>query len=1113
MSSVAESGRVETPAKVFISYSRKDIFFVERLETALKDRGIEPLVDRGDIFAFEDWWQRIQTLIAKSDTVIFVLSPDAVSSDVCSREITFAASLNKRFAPIIARPVDHADIPELLNRLHFIFFDDEKKFEENVIKLVEALTVDIEWIRKHTEIGQLARRWALAGRPGRSPALEDAEQWIAARPQNAPVPTEEAKSLIAESRRAATRRRNALTGGLALGLLIVSALAAAALIALSVAEAQRNKALIAQSQFLARDSRIVTDEGDPTLGTLLALAALPKHLHNPDRPLLNDAVFALEYAFAKRRERLVLSGTEFSKFTSFSPDGQRLVTGTDKTVKILDAKSGREVATLAHDAKIDAARWTFKGQNIVTTNRTDNTTYVWDASTWDMIVVFKRKNTGDPAPLFSPEDSHVVTISDEDKTAVLWNIATGKEIARLGSGRFSGVRATAFSSDGSMVATAHNNGAIRFWKTADGTAIGEILKDSIRYPSSLAFSNDASHAVVAAEGNVAHILNINSGEVVAHLRGHRDYILRIAYSRDDRRVMTSSRDETIRVWDPLTGVGLFVLEAGESWREEISPDGTRIATVHAHAVGLWDASTGAQIAVLQASGDYFPSFAFSPDGQRLVVQYNSFFDQEDKTRVINAMTGQEVAQLKGRLTWQYPWLLHEAETRFFSADGQRIVTASRDGIARIWTIKDGSLVTSLKGHQYSLTSATYASDGSQIVSGSIDGSVRVWTDESSSVIRTFRGHTGPVTSVSVSADGKQLVSASVDRTARIWDVDSGKLIRILGGHTDVIHAVSFSPDARNILTASADKTARIWDALTGELIMPLVGHDDAVVSASFSPDGSRIVTGSSDQTARIWQSNDGASVAVLSHADRVFTTTFSPSGEAVMTIARGTIGLIWNAIDGTKLLELRPGVDNPLLNQASNELFNAVERLARTIGRAETVDTSRGEYSPNGKALVTASYGNVIQIWDASTAIRTRVLGPPRTINSVKFSPDGSRVIATYPNGTAKTWVADGPTPTELSPIAEYESSRFDQAHSAVYLPNGIHFVTASDDQIIRIWHVPRCQLLIDEATQWLPRELSQQERKKYFLNENPPDQFANIYASVRPFIASLLPKMGDICK
>src|SRR5438270_14046107 len=133
-------------AKVFLSYSRKDIAFVDQLDAALKARGFEPLIDRTEIYAFEEWWKRIEALIARADTVVFVLSPDSVSSDVALKEVSFAASLNKRFAPIVCRRVDNKTVPEALGRLNFVFFDDALRFEESADKLADALNTDISWI-------------------------------------------------------------------------------------------------------------------------------------------------------------------------------------------------------------------------------------------------------------------------------------------------------------------------------------------------------------------------------------------------------------------------------------------------------------------------------------------------------------------------------------------------------------------------------------------------------------------------------------------------------------------------------------------------------------------------------------------------------------------------------------------------------------------------------------------------------------------------------------------------------------------------------------------------------------------------------------------------------
>ena len=66
-----------------------------------------------------------------------------------------------------------------------MFFTDEARIPGGVDKLADALSTDIDWVRKHTEFGERALRWSQAGRPGprglllRSPALEEAEHSVA----------------------------------------------------------------------------------------------------------------------------------------------------------------------------------------------------------------------------------------------------------------------------------------------------------------------------------------------------------------------------------------------------------------------------------------------------------------------------------------------------------------------------------------------------------------------------------------------------------------------------------------------------------------------------------------------------------------------------------------------------------------------------------------------------------------------------------------------------------------------------------------------------------------------------------------------------------------------
>ena len=198
--------------RVFVSYSRKDITFVDRLGVELERKGVKPSIDRKDIFPAQDWQKRLHDMIAQSDTIIFVLSPDATESTSCSEEVEFASSLNKRFVPIVCRKVSVKVVPYALRRLQFIFFDDESRFDESLNQLIDAIFTDIEWVSKHTELVQAARLWDMSGRPyGRllvKYSLNEALHWVATRPRGAPLPTDLIQDFIRASRKARRRSQN-----------------------------------------------------------------------------------------------------------------------------------------------------------------------------------------------------------------------------------------------------------------------------------------------------------------------------------------------------------------------------------------------------------------------------------------------------------------------------------------------------------------------------------------------------------------------------------------------------------------------------------------------------------------------------------------------------------------------------------------------------------------------------------------------------------------------------------------------------------------------------------------------------------------------------------------
>src|SRR4029453_2018084 len=152
--------------KVFISYSRKDsAAFADELLAGLEVAGFAPFLDRHDIKPGEPWEARLGGLIEQSDTVVFVVSPEAVKSDRCDWEINKTLALSKRLLPVIYKSLPDTKIPPKLSELQFIRFDTAPGVMRPLRELADALRVDLQWIREHTRLGELATRWEQRGRP------------------------------------------------------------------------------------------------------------------------------------------------------------------------------------------------------------------------------------------------------------------------------------------------------------------------------------------------------------------------------------------------------------------------------------------------------------------------------------------------------------------------------------------------------------------------------------------------------------------------------------------------------------------------------------------------------------------------------------------------------------------------------------------------------------------------------------------------------------------------------------------------------------------------------------------------------------------------------------
>ncbi|KAI0041622.1 WD40 repeat-like protein [Auriscalpium vulgare] len=299
---------------------------------------------------------------------------------------------------------------------------------------------------------------------------------------------------------------------------------------------------------------------------------------------------------------------------------------------------------------------------------------------------------------------------------------------------------------------------------------------------------------------------MNTFRKVRLFRGHKYDVNSVAFSPDGKRIISSSDDGTIRIWD---------VQTGETVAGPFSQD------------------------------TYFLiSARFSPDGKHVVSG-----SANGPVTILDAQTGKTVAErLKGHTDMVF--------SVTFSPDGRRVVSGSFDNTIRIWDAQTAKTVVGpLEGHTDWIRCVAISPDGERVVSGSNDRTVRVWDSRAGEMAAgPFTGHTESVLSVAFSPDGERIVSGSSDRTIWVLHAQTGETVAgPFTGHNDWVTSVAFSPDGKRVVSGSVDAMIRIWDAQTGETVVgPLTGHANAVWSVAYSPGGTLVASGSTDGTVRLW---------------------------------------------------------------------------------------------------------------------------------------------------------------------------------------------------------------------------------------------------------------------
>lgn len=197
---------------------------------------------------------------------------------------------------------------------------------------------------------------------------------------------------------------------------------------------------------------------------------------------------------------------------------------------------------------------------------------------------------------------------------------------------------------------------------------------------------------------------------------------------------------------------------------------------------------------------------------------------------------------------------HNASILCLQFDDEIMVTGSSDFTCIVWDVKnDYKPIRRLVGHRAGVLDCCF--DDRYIISCSKDTTICVWDRDSGRLLKRLVGHRGPVNALQLRGD--LLVSASGDGVARLWNLASGVCVKKFSSKDHGFACVEFSEDARTILAGGKDMVIYQYDANTGDLIGEIEGHSGLVRSLHLDALNNRIVSGSYDLSVKVFDATSG----------------------------------------------------------------------------------------------------------------------------------------------------------------------------------------------------------------------------------------------------------------
>ena len=451
----------------------------------------------------------------------------------------------------------------------------------------------------------------------------------------------------------------------------------------------------------------------------------------------------------------------------------------------------------------------------------------------------------------------------------------------------------------------------------------------------------------------------------------------------------------------------------------VSPDGRIVASGGDNTVRLWDLARGQVDATLKGHTSSPASLSFSADGHTLASTAVGWGWGE--VILWDVAARKELRRL-------YVPNGHYLQATFAPV-GSTLAVSNALGVG-FWESATGSQMSFHTWPHFRLFCLAFAPDGRSIAIGHNHGVVEQLIVPSTVQLRILRCWANPW-AVAFAPNGRTLASGNDDRTVRLWDVATGKLHATLVGQRRNVEWLAFSPDSRILASATWEEGApasaeelRLWDVATGTLLASLERLTGQVYALAFVPNSRLLVAGCEDHAVKLLDTDITPMPDSLpGHTPKeVWSLAFSPDGRTLASGGDDHLVKLWDAATGKERAAL-----------------SGHESLVTAVA-----------FSPDGRTVASASYDEKVRLWDAATGQLRATLAAGQKLRCLAFSRDGKTLAAgtkvTKATGTIKLWEVD--SLRELPPLEGHGKT----VRSVAFSGDGTRLVSASEDGKIRLW-------------------------------------------------------------